>query len=615
MLYFVVLFFSQSFFPTETKLFYPQVPTLAESAHSYNALHYLLRLELPMDVGSFAGSVTMAAKSNINNLRVVDMHSKGLNIDSLRVNGQPATYVQRNDTLFVDLPSPQNQGDSFAVMVGYNGSSTGLMGYVFFQGWPNVSYTLGCPYSTREWMPCWDRLADKADHGVEFYITVPDSFVVTATGQYLGRTVAQGKATYHWKHNFPISPYLVHFASSIFKTYSDWYRPSPAESVEIKYYFWPDDSLYARNAFSLTTDMMQFYDSLFGSYPFERYGMDVVAPFFYGGMEHQTMATITRGWIVNPDYYGIAHEMSHMWWGDMVTCHGWENVWLNEGFGTYCDALYRGKREGQAAFISTMNGRKSAYFQGEARSPHPIYNPPPSQLFEWSHSYCKGSWVLHMIRFLSSTDARWLSLMAAYRDSFEYKAASTDDLNRIMNQILGGNYDWFFQEWVYDMGYPIYSVTWRTSSEPPNWRLIMDIVQTQTIGPPVFHMPLPVGANYASGDTVVTVPISQSPQHYECVLPREPLSITVDPRTWILQRNSITTCNEQSVMTLRVPRIQTVGRIIRVSLPKRTRIRIFDISGRKTHESYTDELRFNPGRAGIFQVFAGEDIQRVVVIH
>lgn len=611
-----LLLISQSFLNIENKeVFYP-VPAAVESSHSYDVLYYRLNFDLPMTYRYLKGAATISVRSRQNNLTRIDLHLLSPRVDSIKVDGLPATYSHQYETLYVDLPQPHNQGDSFDIMVGYTDtcSNNSLMGYLHYESSYTLSYTLGCPFDTKRWMPCYDVTWDKADHGAEFHITVPDSFTACATGQYLGRTVSQGKATYHWKHNYPISPYLLHFAVSIFKTYSDWYRPSPAESVEVKYYFWPEDSLFARNAFCLTTQMIGFYDSLFGHYPFERYGMDVLDPFFYGGMEHQTMTSIIRSWMVNADYYGIAHELSHMWWGDMVTCFTWKNVWLNEGFATYCDALYKRRREGQTAFINLMLSRRNAYFQAEAINPHPIYDPPANLLFEWGHSYCKGSWLLHMIRFLSGDDTTWLRLMSVFRDSFAYKSASSADLNRVMDQVLGGNYGWFFNEWVYDMGYPIYGVIWRKIYEPPNWRLVLDVTQTQSIGPRVFHMPLPIGVNYASGDTTITLPISESPQHFEYILSQDPLTIVVDPQNWVIQRSSITGCYESAPELTSVTRMPTVSRAINLRLTARSRIRIFDITGRKVFETITRELNYRPSNAGLYHVMIGDQEQRVVVI-
>ncbi|MEO0185864.1 MAG: M1 family aminopeptidase, partial [candidate division WOR-3 bacterium] len=372
----VILLINQGFFdPDNKQVFYPE-PVYAESTHSYNVLHYLIDLDLPMTSRYLSGAVKIAMRSNMNNLSQIDLYLAGLNVDSIKVDGITATYSHTGDTLLVNLPVIYNQGDSFNVMVGYSGTASGSMGYLYYQSLHPISYTLGCPFAEKRWFPCYDRLWDKADYGVEFYITVPDSFTVCATGEYLGRDVSQGYATYHWKHSYPVSPYLIHFASSIYKTYSDWFYQAPGESIEVKYYFWPEDSIAAANAFSLTTNMLFFYDSLFGDYPFERYGMNVVNPFSYGGMEHQTMSTIHRQWLINNDYYGMAHELSHQWWGDMITCFGWQNVWLNEGFATYCDALYKEYREGHTAFIHLMVSRLNSYFSAETSNPHPLYNPP-----------------------------------------------------------------------------------------------------------------------------------------------------------------------------------------------------------------------------------------------
>jgi len=601
--------------PIENKqVFYPETAR-AESTHSYDVLHYLIVLDLPMDSRYLEGAVTISVRSNEDNLTMVDLHLLGLGVDSIKVDGVTATYNHIEETLYVNLPQPYYQGDSFDIMVGYSGTASGIIGYLFSQYPKPISYTLGCSFSTRRWMPCYNRLWDKADNGVEFYITVPDTFTVCATGEYLGMVVSQGQATYHWKHSYPIAPYLIHFASSVYTTYSDWYHPSPTDSIEIKYYFWPQDTLYAYTAFSLTTDMMYFYDSLYGDYPFERYGMDVIYDFFYGGMEHQTLSSIDRSWITSAYYYGIAHEMSHMWWGDMVTCFGWQNVWLNEGFATYSDALYLERREGHGAFVNEMIFRRNDYFDGEAVNPHPIYDPPDNSIFEWSHCYCKGSWVLHMIRYLCGHDTTWLNLLATYRDSFAYKNASTDDLNRIMNQVLNGDYDWFFDEWVYDMYYPIYDVVWDKIYETPYWRLVLDITQTQPLGPQVFHMPLPIGVNYPSGDTILTLAINESPQHFEFLLPQEPMDVVVDPETWIMQKNTVIGVFEEVAhKKISIDRLTTIGRAIEVKLSAPILIKVFDITGRKIHESYTKELTYQPSSAGVYHIIVGDTKQRVVII-
>ncbi|MBE0433498.1 M1 family metallopeptidase [candidate division WOR-3 bacterium] len=614
---FMLFLLSNSFLGREYKhVCHPEV-VRAESTHSYDVLHYLIDLYIPMTSRYLEGAVTISARSNENGLTTVDLHLLGLNVDSVKVNGVTATYNHVYETLHVNLPQPFNINDSFDIKVGYSGTTSGTMGFIWVQSWYPVAYTLGCPYSTRMWMPCYDRMWDKADHGVEFYIRVPDQYTVCANGEFLGTQVAGGYATFHWKHAYPISPYLIHFAASDYVVLSEWYHASPADSVELLYFVWPSDTGFTANAFGLMTDMMYFYDSLYGPYPFERYGMDVIPGFYYGGMEHQTLATIHRDWLTNwiPDVFGMAHELSHMWWGDMVTCFGWENVWLNEGFATYSDALYLGRIQGHQAYIDTMKLRRNVYFGAEAANPHSMYDPPPNLLFSWSHSYCKASWVLHMIRYLCGDDATWLNLMAAYRNSFAYGSASTEDLNTLMNTILAGDYDWFFDEWVYGLGYPRYDIAWSAVYEAPNWRLVLDITQIQTIGPAVFHMPLPIGVNCAGGDTLITLAINASPQQFEFVLPIEPTGITVDPETWVIQQNTVTGVGEYVAKgDLFVQNIQTIGRAIDVKLSMPGLVRIYDITGRQVYETTTAELHYRPSSAGIYHVIVAGEKHRVVVV-
>ena len=611
----LLIIINQNLFDFESKqAFYPE-SICAESTHSYDVLHYLIDLQLPMNSRYISGAVTIAMRSNLNNLNQIDLYLLSLNVDSIKVDGISATYSHIAETILVNLPHPYNQGDSFSIMVGYSGTASGNMGYLYYQSLHPISYTLGCPFAEKRWFPCYDRLWDKADYGVEFYITVPDSFTVCATGEFLGKIVSQGFATYHWKHNYPIAPYLIHFASSIYTTYSDWFYPAPGESIEIKYYLWPEDTIYAPTAFALTTDMIYFYDSLFGDYPFERYGMDVVSPFYYGGMEHQTMSTIHRQWLIGNDYYGMAHELSHQWWGDMITCFGWQNVWLNEGFATYCDALYLERRQGHQAFINTMVGRLNNYISAENINPRSMYNPPADQIFSWSHSYCKGSWVLHMIRFLCVSDSTWLELLSAYRDSFAYKNASSADLNRIMNQVLGNDYDWFFDEFVYGMGYPYYNVIWNKSYEAPNWRLTLDITQIQTIGPAVFHIPLPVAINFSGSDTIITLQINQSPQHFEFLFNQEPVGVVVDPEHWIIQKNIVTGINEEKkVQPSEKMDIPTIMRKIELEFTEPKDIEIYDVLGRSIYKDNIRKLNFTPKSAGVYYIKSDGMLKKVIIV-
>jgi hypothetical protein len=220
-----------------------------------------------------------------------------------------------------------------------------------------------------------------------------------------------------------------------------------------------------------------------------------------------------------------------------------------------------------------------------------------------------------MIRYLCGDDNTWLTFMSTYRDSFEYSNASTDDANLILNQVLGGNYDWFFNEWVYDLYYPIYDIIWVKIYESPNWRLILDITQTQPMGPSVFHMPLPIGVDFSSGDTLITLAIDQAVEHFEFVISQEPVDITVDPETWIIQQNSVTQgIEEYNGNNVSIVKINTIGRAIELTLTRPGVVRVFDITGRKVFETHGEEMVYQPSSAGIYHVIIGDKKKRVVVV-
>ena len=143
----------------------------------------------------------------------------------------------------------------------------------------------------------------------------------------------------------------------------------------------------------------------------------------------------------------------------------------------------------------------------------------------------------------------------------------------------------------------------------------MDIDQIQTIGPSVFHMPLPVGVEYAGGDTILTMAINASPWHFECVLPFEPTGITVDPETWVIQQNTVTGVDEYVTRgDLFVQDIQTVGRAINLRLSVPGLIKVYDITGRQVYETHAAELHYQPTSAGIYHVIVGDEKYRVVVV-
>ena len=519
----------------------------AESTHSFNVLKYELSVNVPMTSRMIQGINKITCISHEDNLNTAKLHQKTLTIDSVMVDDTIVTYATAGESLLIDLPHPYNIGDTFYIEIGYHGTwsvTNNQTGFVYYpQGYNSntlhsIAYTLGEPWDARAWMPCYDEPYDKAELGCIIAVTVPDTFMVCANGQLIDvSNNPNNTKTYTWQEDYPIVTYLMHFGVSRFAVWSDWYHPQSGDSVEIRHFIWPEDSVQSVISFQYIPLAMALYDSMYGSYPFTRYGQDAVYPFAWGGMEHQEMTTIHRYWLLNLSENGMAHELAHQWWGDMVTCVDFRDIWLNEGFATYSDANYNWLRFGHQYFINTMQSRAQDYFQADAQWRHPLYDPPSSQLFNWGHTYCKASWILHMLRYLDENS--YFLALRAYRDSFGYKTASTEDLKNICSMVYGTDLSWFFNEWIYDQGYPEYEIYWLCQPQGVNYLTKINVYQVQTNAPPVFHMPIEIILHTTSNDTLVKISITSSPQHAEFTTTDSVTGINFDPNYWLLKKYQI----------------------------------------------------------------------------
>jgi hypothetical protein len=301
--------------------------------------------------------------------------------------------------------------------------------------------------------------------------------------------------------------------------------------MEVLNYVLPSKLAQAQADLPRTVTMLEIFSDLFGLYPFidEKYGH---CDFGWGGaMEHQTM-TSTGTYNENT----IAHELAHQWFGDLITCASWADLWLNEGFATYMTGVYRERAYGAAAYYnymtSTLAAAKTAvgtlYVQDTANV---------GNLFASSRVYYKGASVLHMLRHVVGDSAFFAGLLAYASDTnLRYGTAATADFRMAMESAAGADLGWFFGEWVYGEKYPKYQYGWTTGPDSAGHRTDLRVVQTTgTVNPAVFRMPVDVriaGAGWA--DTIVVVD-SLGTQDFTFVTALEPSSVQIDPGRWLLR--------------------------------------------------------------------------------
>ena len=432
-------------------------------------------------------------------------------IDSASVDGVWCTLTSSGSFLrTLTMPWSLSTGSLFTARIYYHGVPppgggffNGLTHAVSAHG-TNMVYTVSDPWVALDWWPAKQSVDDRID-SVDMFVTVPSGLADGSTGVLVDVDTAStpGFATYHWQTHYPITYYLISIAVARY-TQEKYYHhfPGSTDSMLIQNFFLDTASFYptAKANFDSLGLMIDFFDSLYGRYPFwqEKYGVCYTT--LPGGMEHQTMTTIGV-----PYTWTIAHELTHQWFGDHVSYLTWGDVWLSEGFATFDEQLF------YEHFWSPHTGwahRNSYLIQALSDACGEVYvtdTTTANSLFYQPTVYAKGQGVVTMLRYLAPQDSLFFKGLRTYQQTYGFSNASTADLKAVMETAYGGmNLDTFFNQWIYGKGYPIYSVRWNQTGSD----VVVRLVQTRSCHgsyDTTFSTPLDLELQSGSMDTIVKV--------------------------------------------------------------------------------------------------------------
>ena len=500
--------------------------------------YYLIKLRITTLPEYLRGDVLIKAKSVNNGLSTITLDlMSAMSIDSVLVGGSKVAFTHSTSTFDVTLDRTYNQGELLNVEIFYQGVP-GSSGFGSFEFSSHLSepwvWSLSEPYGAKDWWPCKDHPHDKADSS-DMIVTVDSSFRVGSNGVLVSAiNNLDGTATYHWQERHPISTYLISVAITNYAQFTNWFRYSPTDSMPVLNYVLPEHLSSAQANLPRILDMLRIYSNLFGLYPFvdEKYGHSEFG--WGGGMEHQTMTSVGG---FNESL--IAHELAHQWFGDMITCDDWPDIWLNEGFATYCEVLYQEQEYGTTAYWNDINGDLNAgkYAVGTI-SVSDTSNV--GSLFDGYLVYDKGADVLHMLRHVIGDSAFFHSMYAYAHDArFRFGTASTRGFQSVCESVSGMDLNYFFNEWIYGERYPHYSYGWTSlPTGGGGYQVTLGINQsTGTLNPAFFTMPVDLKFTGVSWDTTVTIFNNAQSQSFVINLSHQPHSLAFDPQGWILNNH------------------------------------------------------------------------------
>jgi aminopeptidase N len=455
--------------------------------------------------------------------------------------GKDLPFEQKDNQVLVNLKRQYNHADIIKLTLEYTLNQP-IPGLRFIDATTTnpVMVSSDCfPDKSRQWIPCYDYPNDKVT--IEMIVTVSNKYKVLSNGRLVSVTEndPQKTVTYHWSQDLPHSTYLINLSIADYAVIKD-----SLGSLPINYWVYKGIEAEANTTFMKTPYMISFFNELFNyPYPWAKYDQ-VMTSYMAGGAE-ATSATImgdvfVMDTIAEKDFSRedvIAHEIAHQWWGDLVTLRSWEHTWLNESFGTYSDYLYTRFDKGEDAGAYDLLVKKNQYLnEAHSRYLRPIvfnrYNNPGDNFDK--HTYPKGACMLHLLRYILGDDTFFRTL-STFLHQNEFKPVDTHDFMKTVKEVSGKNMDWFFEQYIFSPGHPVFEVT--KSWNEPTKKLKITILQKQDSVPgvPVYTIPVNLGFSFPDKKIVKEVWLKNKVETFDFEFASEPLLVRFDEGNYLLQ--------------------------------------------------------------------------------
>jgi aminopeptidase N len=495
-----------------------------------DAIHYRLSLALKDASDEIQAEAEILFEFKQDGVKTIPLDLVGLTVDRVTEGQREAKFTRAGGKLSVALSGDYRRGDRGKVTVKYHGRpADGLIirknkfgdFAVFGDNWPDRA---------RHWFPSIDHPYDKAT--VEFLVTAPTRLDVIANGRLIEKTSLQnGETLTHWSETTPIPTYCMVIGATEFSIINVGTVERAGDDVELFYYLFPKDRDKGMKGYGRTKQIVEFFSNLIGPYPYEKLAL-AQSSTRYGGMENSSSVFLAEDLFSEGTN---AHEIAHQWFGDSVTEADWHHLWLSEGFATYFGHLFFERADGRDKFVQLMAADKNQYiksYESQGAGAPPIYDPAITDLMKLlnANNYQKGEWTLHMLRHIMG-DEKFFAGIRDYYQTYRDRNAVTDDLRKVMEFHHGQPLDWFFKQWIFEPGYPVYDAIWSWDETAKDLKL--RVAQKQS--PTVFSMPLDVEFRTGGATRREIIRNTEREQIFNFKLDAKPQSVAIDPDEWVLK--------------------------------------------------------------------------------
>jgi aminopeptidase N len=508
----------------------------------YDLEHSRIALRFDLNQKKVIGDVTHTL-TILRDTERITFDSAGLQIQSVTLNKAAATFETSEDKLRIALPKPAKPGEKFTVEIKYEGKPTKGLYFILpdkdYPHRPKQVWTQGESEDTRYYLPTYDYPNDRLT--TETILTVPAEWLTVSNGKLISVTDAgSGLKTWTWRESQPSSTYLITVVAGEFAEAKDSWR-----NIPVDYYAPKDRGDRLAVNFGRTPAMIDLFSKKLGvDYPWEKYAQSMVDDFVAGGMENSSATTNASSSLRHPKLVPeypededplISHELAHQWFGDLVTCKDWGNIWLNEGFATFMESVWTEAHYGKefADYERWEASRHWFSMQGLYSKPIVRYDFDDSSEFD-ENVYVKGSWVLYMLRHQLGEDAFYAGLKH-YLEVNRGKNVVTPDLTKAIEEATHTNVDQFFSQWVYGAGAPKLDVSY--IYDETKKQVVLTVKQTQKHEGNIdlFRFPADIEITNAGGPKLYNILVSKESESFSLPSETAPRMVLFDKGSQVLK--------------------------------------------------------------------------------
>ena len=525
----------------------------------FHVRHYRLRLAVDMERRVLSGRATLTVEALRDGLRQVLLDAAEMRIDAVRSGRRRLPHSQEGETLRIALPKPLGVGARTTFEVDY--ATTPRKGFFFVGPTEAEPDRTPCGWSQGQaddahwWFPCLESTESRAT--LELIATVPAGFRAIGNGRLVSRkkNARSRTATFHWRQD---TAHPVYLTSLVVGKYSE--IRDRAGKVPVLGYVPRGKERAGKLLFKKTPHMIATFSKVFGyPYPYPKYAQTIVPDFTYGGMENTSATTLfERALQSSADSFDesydslISHELAHQWWGDLVTCREWSEGWLNEGFATYSEIVYREADEGRDDADFARLEQMCSYLTEDGedyrrRLVETRWKYPPA-IFD-RHLYEKGACVLHMLRAILG-DAAWRRSMKTYLTRHAFGPVETADLRRACEDETGRNLSWFFDQWAHHGGHPELRVSRVWDEAARSLLITVEQVQETDDVTPLFRLPMALEIETAGKRVRLAIDVHGRRETIHVPLPARPRYVALDPEHDVLKQMEFPRSHEELMFGL-----------------------------------------------------------------